>query len=647
MASVDSLDTDLSRSIHIESTRTTFVVELKWNIEWDDPSLFVPGRSGIGAVGNGFIVKSRNLVEEHPALTSQLRSLVKKIRKSESDIYDYFSLIFKLTELPEDRSGNSQIRIAKSCHAQSITVSSDLWGNPTSRLDFSMVNEGLVYNSGNRRRNRITWRKVESKASDGPLPDETTDMQGIRIRSADCPRLYISSRSFQLSVGFLFHNDEFSAGIYRHALARFSHSCNVRASLDQFIRMVRCITTHTTLQQLACQDDAVTRSVAVQRKEWFTTLRANTNHGRAQDCPVYESHQGGMIGTLGSEVQWTTVGSPIWTTLSPSGRSTLGWQIRNKRTFDVMIVKVAWHNGARLPKSSICERAQGVHPGATHADPATDLVFPRGNGAVSYRISMFPIGRSLCKARTELELIKGIRAALRDYELLSNQGILHRDISVGSIMLSSDDNPQEGAEGFLMDFEFDLYTDIQIENRTLNHARIPTEQVLGDVEVEHFYYDSAVIRRDAPKAGTLQFMAADLLLSLSENLNDKREVTSSIEHKPHHDIESFLWVFIYSLFRRLLYSDHQDDQKKEWMNDLKFQLYRFFGRETADLIRQRTDRKPWRVVEEYPNFFSGPMKDLIEKLRRQFILRHYHPLTHAAVLDAFDIAIRRLSQPDT
>ena len=40
------------------------------------------------------------------------------------------------------------------------------------------------------------------------------------------------------------------------------------------------------------------------------------------------------------------------------------------------------------------------------------------------------------------------------HEFLCDQGILHRDVSAGNIMLPAETPPEAGAEGFLMDLEF-------------------------------------------------------------------------------------------------------------------------------------------------------------------------------------------------
>ena len=40
------------------------------------------------------------------------------------------------------------------------------------------------------------------------------------------------------------------------------------------------------------------------------------------------------------------------------------------------------------------------------------------------------------------------------HAFLCDQGILHRDVSAGNIMLPAETPPEAGAEGFLMDLEF-------------------------------------------------------------------------------------------------------------------------------------------------------------------------------------------------
>jgi len=46
------------------------------------------------------------------------------------------------------------------------------------------------------------------------------------------------------------------------------------------------------------------------------------------------------------------------------------------------------------------------------------------------------------------------RTVYAAHKFLYDQGILHRDVSAGNILLSYEKNPQEGHEGFIMDVEY-------------------------------------------------------------------------------------------------------------------------------------------------------------------------------------------------
>ena len=48
------------------------------------------------------------------------------------------------------------------------------------------------------------------------------------------------------------------------------------------------------------------------------------------------------------------------------------------------------------------------------------------------------------------------------HQFLYENGILHRDVSAGNILLASEDNPEDGAEGFITDVEFAHLADGEI-----------------------------------------------------------------------------------------------------------------------------------------------------------------------------------------
>ncbi|EMD33844.1 hypothetical protein CERSUDRAFT_76532 [Gelatoporia subvermispora B] len=285
-----------------------------------------------------------------------------------------------------------------------------------------------------------------------------------------------------------------------------------------------------------------------------------------------------------------TVGSPVWVSLSLFDRGALIWLVRNKVTLAFKTMKNAWHSSALTSEFEVYRLLEGRHSSVARFDGEVDVLLPgtdcvistsslRGN-AVSksdkskvLRRVFYPSGRSLYKAESELELLKGIRAAIEGHEFLCNQQILHRNISVGSVMFWDDDDPQEGTEGLLLDLELARRNGPRVEVRTLDPVCTPAGQVFSGVQVKHSRWEPEVVAWGAPTTGTLQFMAVDLLRSLDDGLKAKhREVSPGpIEHQVCHDIE------------------------------------------------------------------SDPVRDLIGVLVRQFRLWKQEPFTHAAVLANFDI----------
>ncbi|KAH8094564.1 hypothetical protein BXZ70DRAFT_975915 [Cristinia sonorae] len=155
-------------------------------------------------------------------------------------------------------------------------------------------------------------------------------------------------------------------------------------------------------------------------------------------------------------------------------------------------------------------------------------------------------GRALWESDSYLEIVKGVRAALIGHRNLLNQGILHRDISPGNILLSVEPSPTPGEEGILMDLEF---------------ARIQTT-VTQDVQVHsQLERDGSIVhcthsKCGAVMTGTVQFMAIKLIEAM---MND-----NAIEHQVHHDMESIIWVLAYAIGRRLINENSEaDDETKE------------------------------------------------------------------------------------
>jgi serine/threonine protein kinase len=56
------------------------------------------------------------------------------------------------------------------------------------------------------------------------------------------------------------------------------------------------------------------------------------------------------------------------------------------------------------------------------------------------------------------------------HKFLYDQGILHRDVSAGNILLSYEKNPREGCEGFITDVEYAHVTRPSLDSVTTTHV---------------------------------------------------------------------------------------------------------------------------------------------------------------------------------
>lgn len=65
------------------------------------------------------------------------------------------------------------------------------------------------------------------------------------------------------------------------------------------------------------------------------------------------------------------------------------------------------------------------------------------------------------------------------HEFLCKQGILHRDISAGNIMLTTQIPPEKGAEGFLMDLEFARLDHSYVKSHSTKNINVPPVRTAG------------------------------------------------------------------------------------------------------------------------------------------------------------------------
>ncbi|KAI0043942.1 hypothetical protein FA95DRAFT_330622 [Auriscalpium vulgare] len=189
------------------------------------------------------------------------------------------------------------------------------------------------------------------------------------------------------------------------------------------------------------------------------------------------------------------------------------------------------------------------------------------------RLVVESVGRPLWEYRSDKELLVGFRAALEGHEFLWKQGILHRGISAGNVLLGD----SEGVQGFITDVEYTHVREIHLTEMWTELAasvgRARGTQTTPAHRERRTFDDAAMPERGQAMTGTLQFMALGLLEAIIAGI--------PIEHRVEHDLESFIWVLGYSVQRKLL-KDYPEKTLKHEKLSLEFKAE--FGKLKVNLI---------------------------------------------------------------
>ncbi|KAI0327887.1 hypothetical protein GY45DRAFT_1363037 [Cubamyces sp. BRFM 1775] len=188
---------------------------------------------------------------------------------------------------------------------------------------------------------------------------------------------------------------------------------------------------------------------------------------------------------------------------------------------------------------------------------------------------------SIWEYQSERELLEGFIAALEAHQFLAKQKILHRDISAGNILLA-EDPLRQGSAGFLTDLDFArLESDVEFKiTETVSPPRgygaIPS----------HLHGPSTRTitkfggQRGGEITGTLQFLSRRLLEAM---LSDKPTPPTAAED----DVESFLWVLVYAIYRRICFLDVGTSQAAEQKTLRRAFTKSFGGRTTEEILEAR------------------------------------------------------------
>ncbi|KAI0641971.1 hypothetical protein C8Q79DRAFT_265404 [Trametes meyenii] len=244
------------------------------------------------------------------------------------------------------------------------------------------------------------------------------------------------------------------------------------------------------------------------------------------------------------------------------------------------------------------------------------------------RIVIDDVGRPLTEFTCTHELVVAVRDAIIGHRLLwEKANILHRDVSVGNILIKDDKKQSDKFTGFLHDFD---YSSMEPDPDATADGQEGTPEVADELQVDASNTPQGSVDPASQKerTGTYYFMAIEML-----NVPE-------IIHNTHHDLESFYWVLLWVVVRHTNHGQGEDicNDVFKYGND----------KDSANAKRGWLES----VVFDIPD--NQPLSYLLKELT-PLVLEHIPTtrrnakptlLTYEAVLEIFDTALAMPGWPE-
>lgn len=320
------------------------------------------------------------------------------------------------------------------------------WELPYASPDFTVKDSDV---EGTLWRHRLAFVEIKASELDTSLSANNSNnstFKDLVAQAGNHARRHMASRPFQIfSVGLLVFGSKFCVAIYDRDGVSLSSIHSIFGSKGNFFRVVRRLVEMSVVD--LGQDPSV---MLLQEDHYFDSMSKRDSIGGGS-C--------GLRSGRGSDLSfpsycdlfnksWCTYGPPIWTSLSLIGRGTSIWRVEELSngvaTGRVFIMKSAWRSGKRLPESVIYQSMKGAHHGVAEyyegsdvkdsasgvitikklreerdelrATPALDSVpssfSSDDTSPILHRMFLKTMGRPIWEYTSELELLKGFRAAV-------------------------------------------------------------------------------------------------------------------------------------------------------------------------------------------------------------------------------------------
>ncbi|EPT03304.1 hypothetical protein FOMPIDRAFT_89052 [Fomitopsis schrenkii] len=275
---------------------------------------------------------------------------------------------------------------------------------------------------------------------------------------------------------------------------------------------------------------------------------------------------------------------------------------------------------AMNPRARNFVRAGHLTVGGFHHAPEKN----RWNERSLTRIVLETVGTPLSEFLTTKELVTAFRDAIKGHHQAYLNGVVHRDVSEGNVMISRD--KKQSFSGFIQDFDYSFsWVAFLIKHKDEFGWGDAVDLATWEkycVEHGHELLQEGDAGNDSKeRTGTVFFMAIEIL----EN---------AITHEARHDLESFYWLLVFVVLRHCAHS-----------HKLGVKAFGQLFCPGAEMQSCALTKRGWINITkplEVPG--NKPLNDLLERFRElcvtNFNRKEETPrMTHKDVLAIFDEAL--------